>query len=193
LPAPEELDIDAARKQALEQRPEVRQALLQTRKAETAVRQERAKYIPDVSATFSYVTLPNVSFAPQNVLQAGFLLQWQPFDWGQKKHQTELLRDAAKQATLTGQDTEQQVILDVNAKFRALAEARALLDATALSQEAEREKLRVMTNRYREKAALLSDALQQQRAVTTTDADYQKAVAGFWGAKASFDRALGRE
>jgi outer membrane protein len=193
LPAPEELDIDAARKQALELRPEVRQALLQTRKAETAVRQERAKYIPDVSATFSYVTMPNVSFAPQNVLQAGFLLQWQPFDWGQKKHQTESLRDAAKQATLTGQDTEQQVILDVNAKFRALAEARALLDATALSQEAEREKLRVMTNRYQEKAALLSDVLQQQGAVTTADANYQKAVADFWGAKAGFDRVLGRE
>ena len=193
LPAPEELDIDAARKQALEQRPEVHQALLQTRKAETAVRLERAKYIPDVSATFSYVTLPNVSFAPQNVLHAGFLLQWQPFDWGQKKHQTASLRDAAKQATLTGQDTEQQVILDVNAKFRALTEARALLDATALSQEAEREKLRVMTNRYRDKAALLSDVLQQQMAVTTADTNYQKAVAGFWGAKASFDRALGRE
>jgi outer membrane protein len=193
LPAPEELDIDAARKQALEQRPEVHQALLQTRKAETAVRLERAKYIPDVSATFSYLTQPNVSFAPQNVLQAGFQLEWQPFDWGQKKHQSESLRDTAKQAALTGEDTEQQAILDVNAKFRALAEARVLLDATALSQEAEREKLRVITNRYREKAALLSDVLQLQGAVTTADANYQKAVAGFWGAKASFDRALGKE
>jgi outer membrane protein TolC len=157
------------------------------------VRQERAQYIPDVSAAISYITLPNVSFAPQNVVQAGFLLQWQPFDWGQKKHKSESLRDSAKQATLTGQDAEQQVILDLDAKFRALAEARAMLDTAALSQEAEHEKLRVVTNRYREKAALLSDALQQQGAVTAADSNYQKAVAAFWGAKASFDRALGRE
>ena len=64
--------------------------------------------------------------------------------------------------TLTEQDAEQQVTQDVNAKFRSLAEARALLDTTAVQQEAEREKMRVVTNRYGEKAALLSDVLQEE-------------------------------
>jgi outer membrane protein TolC len=193
LPAPEELDLLAARKQAVEQRAEVREARLQSKKAETAVRQERAQYIPDVSATISYFTLPNVSFAPQNVVHAGFVLQWQPFDWGLKKHKGESLRLSAKQSALTEQDAEQQVLLDVNARFRDLAEARALLDTTALSQEAEREKLRVVTNRYGQKAALLSDVFQQEGAVTAANSDYEKAVAAFWRAKANFDRALGRE
>lgn len=193
IPAPEELDLTAARKQALAQRAEVQEARLQSSKAETAVRQERAQYIPDVSASVSYVTLPNVSFAPQNIVNVGFLLQWQPFDWGQKKHKTESLRDSAKQSALSEQDAEQQVILDVTAKFRNLAEARALLDTSALSREAEREKLRVVTNRYGQKAALLSDVLQQEGTVSAADSDYQKAVAAFWRAKASFDRALGRE
>ena len=157
------------------------------------MRRQRAEYIPDVSATFTYASLPNVSFAPQNVLVAGFLLQWQPFDWGQKRHKTESLRDATKQAMLTERDAEQQVLLDVNAKFRALAESRALLDTSALAQEAEREKLRVTTNRYGQKTALLSDVLQQEGAAVQADSDYQKALAAFWKAKASFDRALGRE
>jgi len=193
MPAPEETDLQAARRDAIEQRAEVREARLQAKKADTAVRQERAQYIPDVSATFTYVTLPNVSFAPQNVVQAGFLLKWQPFDWGDKRHKSESLRDSANQATLSEQDAEQQVILDVNAKFRSLAEARALLDATALSEEAEREKLRVAMNRYEQKAALLSDALQQESAVSLASSDYENAVAAFWRAKASFDRSLGRE
>jgi outer membrane protein len=193
MPAPEEIDLQAARREAMEQRTEVREARLQAKKADLAVRQERAQYIPNVSATFTYVTLPNVSFAPQNILHAGFLLQWQPFDWGQKKHKTESLRDSANQATLSEQDAEQQVILDVNAKFRSLAEARALLDTTALSQEAEREKLRVAMNRYEQKAALLSDLLQQEAAVSSANSDYENAVAAFWRAKASFDRSLGRE
>ena len=193
MPRPEEIDLQAARREAIEQRTEVREARLQAKKADIAVRQERAQYIPDVSATFTYVTLPNVSFAPQNILQAGFLLQWQPFDWGQKKHKSESLRDSANQATLSEQDAEQQVILDVNAKFRSLAEARALLDTTALSQEAEREKLRVAVNRYEQKAALLFVVLQQEAAVSAASSDYENAVAAFWRAKASFDRSLGRE
>jgi len=155
-------------------------------------RRQRAEYIPDFSAAFSYVSLPNVSFLPQNVLQAGFLLQWQPFDWGQKRHKIASLKDSVKQAALTGQDAEDQVVVDVKAKFRKLAEARALLDTSALTQEAEREKMRVSTNRYGDKSALLSDVLQQEAAVAQADADYQKALAAFWSAKASFDYALGR-
>jgi outer membrane protein TolC len=156
------------------------------------VRRQRAEYIPDFSANFTYLSLPNVSLLPQNVVEAGFLLQWQPFDWGQKRHRIESLKDSVKQTNLTEQDAEQQVMVDVKAKFLKFAEARALLDTNALTQEAEREKMRVVTNRYGQKAALLSDVLQQEAAVVQADADYQKALAGFWSAKASFDYALGR-
>jgi outer membrane protein TolC len=94
MPTPEEIDLRAARREAIEQRTEVREARLQAKKANIAVRQNRAQYIPDVSATFTYFTLRNVSFVPQNILQAGFLLQWQPFDWGQKEHKSESLRES---------------------------------------------------------------------------------------------------
>jgi outer membrane protein TolC len=193
IPKPEEIDLAEARKQAASQRTEIRESQLQTKKAEVEVRRQRAEYIPDVSVHFSYLSFPNVNFVPENIMQAGFLLQWQPFDWGQKRHKTEALRLEARQAALTEQDTGQQVILDVNSKFRGLAEARALLDTVAVSQEAEREKLRVVTNRYGQKAALLSDVLQQEASVAQADADYRKALAAFWKAKADFDRALGRE
>jgi len=81
----------------------------------------------------------------------------------------------------------------VNKKFRALAEARMLLDTTALTQQEQREKLRETMNRYAEKTVLLSDALQQQGTVVQADSEYQSALASFWKAKADFDRALGRE
>jgi outer membrane protein len=192
LPADAEIDIATARQEALHQRAEVREARLQTKKAEVEVRRQRAEYIPDFSANFTYLSLPNVNFLPQNVLQAGFLLQWQPFDWGQKRHKIESLKDSVKQTTLTEQDSEQQVMVDVKAKFLKLAEARALLDTSALTQDAEREKMRVVTNRYGQKAALLSDALQQEAAVAQADSDYQQALAAFWSAKANFEYALGR-
>jgi outer membrane protein TolC len=192
LPSDSEIDLAVARQEALKQRAEIREARLQTKKAEVQVRRQRAEHIPDFSLDFTYLTLPNVSLLPQNVLQAGFLLQWQPFDWGQKRHRIESLKGSVKQTNLTEQDAEQQVLVDVKTKFLKLAQARALLDTTALAQEAEREKMRVVTNRYGQKAALLSDVLPQEAAVVQADADYQKALAGFWSAKASFDYALGR-
>jgi hypothetical protein len=48
-------------------------------------------------------------------------------------------------------------------------------------------------NQYREKAALLSDLLQEQALVVQADNQYQQALAGFWTAKADFDHAVGRD
>ena len=192
LPAEVETDIAAARREALSQRAEDREARLQTKKAEIEVRRQRAEYITDFSANFTYLSLPNISLLPKNVAQAGFLLQWQPFDWGQKHRKIESLKDSVRQTALSVQDAEQQVMVDVKAKLLKLAEARALLDSIALTQEAEREKMRVVTNRYGQKAALLSDVLQQEAAVAQADSDYRKALAAFWSARANFDYALGR-
>lgn len=44
-PAPEELDLTAARRSALEQRPEIKQTELQVKRADLAIRRERANYI----------------------------------------------------------------------------------------------------------------------------------------------------
>jgi len=191
LPSPEELDPAAAKAKALEQRAEIHNARLRTLKADLDVRRERAEYLPDFSLQVSYLSLANVNFLPQNIAHAGFLFEWQPFDWGQKRYRVEQLRSTAREAILTAQDAEQQVVLDVHAKYRKLAEARALLDAQTAVQEAEREKLRVLMNRYQEKTALLADVLQQQSALAQADSQYQQAIATFWTARADFERALG--
>ena len=193
LPAVEEIDLAAAQSLALRQRPEIQETRLQTKEAETEVRRQHAEYIPDISAGFTYASFPNVSFLPQNFMSTGFLVQWEPFDWGRKRHKTNSLRAATKQSVLAERDTEQQILLDVNKKFRALAEARMLLDTTALTQQEAREKLRETMSRYTEKAVLLSEALQQQGAMVQADSEYESALAAFWKAKADFDRALGRE
>src|SRR5215472_14457715 len=118
IPAVEEIDLAAAQILALRQRPEIEEARLQTKAAETEVRRQRAEYIPDISAGFTYASFPNVSFVPQNIAIVGFIVQWQqPFDWGQKRHKTNSLRAATKQAALAERDTEQEILLDVNSKF----------------------------------------------------------------------------
>jgi outer membrane protein TolC len=186
-----ESDLKIARKQALEQRPEVREARLQSKSAQLDIRRARAEYIPDLSIQVGYLSFQNVNLLPQNAGYAGFLFQWQPFDWHYKKHRIAELTAASQQKVLTEQDAEQRVLLEVEDKFRKLGETRMLLEARADAREAEQVKLREVTNRYTQQSALLSDLVQQQSTVTQADAQYQQAIAGFWTARAEFEKAIG--
>ncbi len=188
-----EWDLESARKQALEQRPELREAKLQTKIAGMDVRREHAKYIPDVSLQVSYLGFQNVNFLPQNAGAVGLQFQWQPFDWGYKKHRIAELKATTEQKATAERDLEQRVLLDVEEKFRKLGEARILLDALTDQREAEHTKLGEVTNRYNQKAALLSDLTQQQAAVSQAEAQYQQALAGFWTARADFEKTIGVE
>jgi outer membrane protein TolC len=186
-----EWDLETARKKALEQRPELRESKLQTKIAEMDVRREHAKYIPDVSLQVSYLGFQNVNFLPQNAGTVGFQVQWQPFDWGYKKHRIAELKAATEQKATAEQDVEQRVLLDVEDRFRKLEEARMLLDAQTDQRGAEQAKLREVTDRYNQKSALLADLMQQQAAVSEAEAQYQQALAGFWTARANFEKAIG--
>jgi outer membrane protein len=188
-----EWDLDSARKQALEQRPELREARLQTKIAQMDIRRERAKYIPDLSLQVSYLGFQNVNFLPQNAGTVGFAFQWQPFDWGYKKHRIAELKATTEQKATGERDVEQRVLLEVEEKFRKLGEARILLDAQTDEREAEHAKLREVTDRYNQKSALLSDLMQQQAAVSQAEAQYQQALARFWTARANFEKTIGME
>jgi outer membrane protein TolC len=191
--AREELDLETARRKALDQRPEVRQAALQMEKAEMDVRRERAEYLPDLSVQLSYLSFANINFAPQNLTSAGLFFEWDPFDWRQKHHKIEQLKSAARQAALASTDAGQQVLIDVDAQFRNLDEARALVDAQSAARDAEQEKLRVVMERFGQKAALTADVLQQQAALAEANSNLAQAISGFWRAEAAFHRALGEE
>jgi len=188
-----ELNMESARKLALDQRPELREARLQTRIARMDEKREWAEYIPNISLQMSYLSFPNVQFLPRNVWHAGLLFQWQPFDWGFKKHRIAEFKAAIGQKTVAERDAEEQILLDVEDRFRKTRQTRMLLEAQADMREAERVKLREVTDRYRQQAVLLSDVLHQQAALSQAEYQYQQALAGFWTARAEFEKAMGEE
>jgi outer membrane protein TolC len=74
------ITLEAARQQASQNRPEIRQAHLKEKQAEFDRRLAKAEYIPDLSISMGYMGLHNVEVLPTNVGIAGFLLTWEPFD-----------------------------------------------------------------------------------------------------------------
>jgi outer membrane protein len=102
-------------------------------------------------------------------------------------------RKAMEQASNTVQDTERQVLMDLNNQFRTLKATREQLRASRVAQEAARETLRETMDQYRQKTALLQNVLQEQAALAQANQQYLQALSSFWTAKANFERALGEE
>jgi outer membrane protein len=190
---PEELDLAAARKRALAQRPEIKLASIKKNQANLETRIEKTRYMPDVSIQANYLTPAGINFLPQNIGGVGVLLTWQPWDWGQKHHNIEQKVIAEHQAALTEEDERDQVLLDVDSQFRKLREARAQLAVTETARDAEQERLRNQNDAYSQKAILLSDLLQEHASFATAEDQYRQALLGFWAARAEFERALGEE
>jgi outer membrane protein TolC len=190
---PEEEDLPAARKVALERRAELKLAANRAKQASLETKVEKTHYIPDIGIQASYTNPVNINFLPQNIGSIGVLLTWQPWDWGQKRHNVAQKVLAEEQAALSVDDTRDQILLDVNSNFRQLREARGQLAAAEVARDADKEKLRNEQEAYSQQSILLSDLLRQQASVADAEDQYREAIFGYWRARADFQKALGEQ
>jgi len=187
-------DLMAARKVALERRPELQQARLLIEQATLDRRIKKSEYIPDVSAGFVYLTLRNFDpIVPKNFANVGVVVNWEFFDWGRKKHQLAEKDKAVEQAKDGLKETEDKVLIDVGDKLRNLQQSSQALRVARLAEDSAKENLRVSTGRYKFQAVLLSDVLQSQASLAEAAHEYQRALLALWTAKAEFEKALGEE
>ncbi len=188
-----EQNLQVAQAVALEQNPKVKESEVTVKQAENAKRLAKSQYLPDLGASFHYLSPFGVNFVPTNVMGLGFEFNWEPFDWGRRKHDVNEKTIAIEESKLSLDDTKSQILINVNSTYRSLQEARVAVTVATAKREASQEKLREVTQQYSQKTALLRDVLQQQSSVESANADYNEAMAKFWTAKASFQKALGEE
>jgi outer membrane protein TolC len=188
-----DLTLDSARLEALANRPEVREAQLKEKQTQYDRRLAKAEYIPDLSLELRYQGISNVQVLPQNVTTAGFLLTWEPFDWGRRHNKVMEKTKAVEQARNGIQETESKVAVEVGAGYRKWQEASLLLKASRTAHEAAAEQLRETSNKYKEQAALLRDLLQAQAQNSETNFQYQQALSSYWSAFAELRKAMGEE
>jgi outer membrane protein TolC len=189
-----EADLVAARQRALTQRPELSEAHARIKQAEFDRRAKKSEYLPDVSLNFNYFSPFYFSdFLPKNVVHVGVLVEWDIFDWGRKKHELAAKTRTIEEANNNLLETENKIVIDVDSKYRKLQETAQLLRVTRLGQEAATANVEVVSNRYRVQASLLKDVLQAQTSLADANFQYQRALLGFWSAKAEFEKATGED
>ena len=191
--SPIEQDLKAAQDTAMAKNPTVKEAEIKIDQAENVRRLAKSEYMPDVGASFHYLSPFGVNFVPTNVMAVGIELNWEPFDWGRRRDTVNEKTVQVEQSKLNLSQTKANVLVDVNKEFRALQEARMAVDVANAQQDAANMKLREVTDKYGQKTALLRDVLQQQAAVSKANSDYNEAIATYWTAKANFDKAIGED
>src|ERR1044071_2723765 len=187
-----ETDLVSARERALAHRPELREAKLRVEQAKHDKRIKKSEFIPDVSLTATYATTFSYSnFLPRSLSGVGVQVEWEVFDWGRKKHELADREKSISEASNSLADTESQIVMEVNTRFRQMQESRQLLKVAKLSQTQARANVQLVTYKYRLDAVLLKDVLQAQTVSANADYEYQKALLAFWTAKADFEKAIG--
>jgi len=187
------LALEEARARARASRAEIRRASLLTARADTARRLVTAGWIPDLSLTASYARLSNFETLPDDVGTVGLYLSWEPFDWGRKRHEAAERVHQTERAREGHEETEQQIVVEVGQRWRALKDAAALLEAMRLEEDACAASLDTDRNRYRENAAILRDVLRTEARLSAARRDFTDALAGYWSAVALLERAIGDE
>ncbi len=186
-----EADLSSAQTRALAERPEIREAQLKQKQAEYDYRIKKSEAIPDVSLTVGYYSAFGVSVLPRNAAGVGVTMNWEPFDWGRRKHEMDEKEKTIEQAGEGMQEVEAQILREVGDRFRKLQESRALLRVSEMAQQAAQEKLRVATIKYEQEATLYKDVLQSQTALAEARNRYQQAILAFWTARADLEKAIG--
>jgi outer membrane protein len=190
---PEEESIELARQNALNGRSEIRQAQFKVEQAAYAKRLQKAQYIPEVGIRYLFFSPFTAEGLPRYVNSLGIQFKWDVYDWGYKKHLTDEKQRQIEQSQLSLTETSSQVVLDVSNRFRKLREARASLNVAQLAQDAEKQKLDVVLEQYKQKATLLSNLQTEQANMAQAAAQYQQALANFWTARADFEKAMGSD
>lgn len=189
-----EMELEAAQDFALQNRPELKEARLKVEAAETDRRIKKAEYIPDLSAMFGYIALSDIiGIIPRNVAVAGLYFTWDPFDWGKKSKELAEKSKTVIQAKNQLQETEAQILMDVNSHFRKMGEAKKLVSVAETARDAARERLKVTTDSYSEERGLLKDVLQAESTLAEKSNLYQQALLSYWTAVADFEKAIGEE
>ena len=185
---------NAAQAQALAaaQRPELEAARLRIRQAEAEARGKRSEFVPDVSLSVSHFGFLNTgNLAPSNFAVAGVTVQWEPWDWGRKKHELAALRHRREQELLSHQEGTQQVSRQAGAAWRAWKQSETNLAAARTALTASEESLRVARARYEKEAALLRQLLEAQADFEAAQEQEVRAFAARGTAWANLQFALG--
>jgi outer membrane protein TolC len=189
LPA---MTLDEAEKNALTQRPDLKQIEAQTSAQETGVRLAKAAFGPRVNAFGSW-QMDNAAFAANgsNNWIAGAELQFDLFAGGRKQAQLSREKAMLERADAMKQAATDKIRLEVRQAFYDFDAARPMLEVSRASVAQAEESLRINQNRYEGGLTTITDLLRATDAARVSRTSYWESVYRYQTSFAALELAAG--
>jgi len=193
-------DAETYQKEAITNRPERLQALLEIRAAELGVKLARRSSMPDLSLSTGYSYLPDAGgFSPRtNNWQMGVTLRIPLFDGGVSRAKAHQAHQSVDLARTDLKNTEEQVLLETQQAYLNLLTTRERIPVAEAALTQARESYRLAAVRFQTGVTAipggspLVEITDAQAALTRAQTDLVNVRYDYLNARAALDRALGR-
>jgi outer membrane protein len=194
---PMELSFEECLGRAHKNRPELREAELNVKRAQKDVQLARSEYFPNVGLAFNYERFgddPSVSgsdFQDKESWNINAYARWTFWQWGKKRQLVREKKTKLVQAEDAQVQVEDGVSLEVKDTFLRLKEARDKIGVAEVAVEQAEENFRINAERFKEQVATTTEVLDAQTLLTQARSNYFNALSDYNIALARLDRAMG--
>lgn len=143
-------------KAALDDNPEIKEAVQQLSKAQAARSAAKAEYIPDVSAFARYSYQNGVPFVDRNFGTFGIHLTYDLFDGGKRKALVRERRDEISEARENLQRIKDGIEVRIATIYNRLETTRAMVEVKREYLAARQESARLAENQFKQGVTLVS-------------------------------------
>ena len=170
-----------AQRDALAQRPEMRQRKLAAEAAAHAEKAHDFDMLPDVDLEAGYIRTDGSIFNPANAGYVGLKGQWAIWEWGTTYYQRKSARAEAEAARFASADQERRIGVEIASDLAQATSAAAAVDVAQQTIESAEEAYRVTKVSLQAGTATTTDLLDAQAALTQarlnlTRAEYEDAL-----------------
>jgi len=176
---------------ALNDNPEIKEAVQVLAKARAAHSAAKAEYIPDVTAFARHSYQNGVPFVDRNFGTFGIHLSYDVFDAGKRRALIRERRDEVSEADENLQRVKDEVEVRINMIYNRLAVARAMVEVRREYLAARQENARLSEDQFKQGITLASQRDASRAQATKARAGLLDASLAYLLARDDLNRALG--
>jgi len=194
---PVDYTLEYCMEQAYGHRPEIEQALLNTKASQENVRLVRSGFFPNVALSFNYHKFGDTwkvdgsDFAGKEDWSVTTGLDWTFWEWGKTYYAASQARVRVKQSLELEEKLKEAIALEIKTSYLNLRESEQNISVTEASIEQAIENLRMSSERYKEQVTTSTEVLDAQTLLSQAQDNYYNALYRYNIALAQLRTAMG--
>ena len=195
----EMFSLDECQKEALQKRPELKEAALRLAQAQKGVHLAKSKYFPTVSVVANYQKMGDSSslngspYEDDEMWAVSTVCSWDIWEWGKRSYQVSASKSFAAQAEEQKKQAGDIIVLEVKEAFLNVRESEKNISVAQTAIRQAEENFRLNKELYNEQMATTTDVLDAQTLLTQAQNNYYNALNDYHIFKAKLERAVGKE